>query len=244
MKPIALGFCFSMALATLGCGSDSPSGVPSGKDASGNDVSVSNKDAAADLVTSSDSKDGAQSVPDAATAEASRPLDAADATLGSDSTPDGNRIDGTGSDGEKLDTDRPMDTAPDQAGLEGGDVDAQIEIGFPCQGDSDCCIEIDACMSDAYLYSKAPGAAAAPRIPTSSMCTSCIPPAIQVRCVSGQCVGERVAYTSALTVDHCGYLHKVDGGMTALQYSIDAGAGPANDGGASTTKSVWSCSGS
>ncbi len=111
-------------------------------------------------------------------------------------------------------------------------------VGYPCRNDSDCCIEIDSCMNIAYLYSKAPGAAGPPAIqsPPGGMCTACIPPTIQVRCLSGQCVGERISgYPSSLMSDHCGYVALPDGGLTALQDIIDAGS--------VSTKSVWTCSG-
>jgi hypothetical protein len=126
-----------------------------------------------------------------------------------------------------------LDTGAPEAG-----IDSPAAVGFPCRNDSDCCIEIDSCMNIAYLYSRASGAAAPPTIqpPAGGMCTACMPPTIQVRCVSGQCAGERIAgYPAALMSGHCGYVALPDGGLTALQDVIDAGS--------VSTKSVWTCGG-
>jgi hypothetical protein len=126
------------------------------------------------------------------------------------------------------------------SGADGGGVDVLVSPdaqGFPCSNDSDCCIEIDGCMNVAYLYSRAPGAAPAPTFSTSpaGVCTACIPPAIQVRCVQSQCVGDRIIfdYPLALIDPHCGPID-LDGGTTSHALPIDASA-PA------PATSVWYC---
>jgi len=120
------------------------------------------------------------------------------------------------------------DTAPDTATV----------TTFPCRTDSDCCIAIDGCMAVAYLYSKGPDGAGPPSLPTHNlgdMCLACIPPAVQVRCVSKQCVGEKIStYSSQLTKDHCGYVNLPDGGLYALYETIDGGS-PA------PVRTTWSC---
>jgi hypothetical protein len=117
-------------------------------------------------------------------------------------------------------------------------ADSAAVTNFPCQNDSDCCVAIDVCMAVAYLYSKGPGGAGPPTLPTNSpgdMCLACIPPAIQVRCVSSQCVGEKISsYSSLLTVGHCGYITIPDGGIYALYETIDGGS-PV------PPRTTWSC---
>lgn len=193
-------------------------------------------------------KDGALSEGrDAGTTEdeaAGLGLDAARETAVTDVAAEGGGADGPVADGPArldvgdgrgLDLGSAVETpafAPDLA------AEVAMPSDFPCRRDSDCCIEIDTCMNVAYLYSKAPGAAPAPSIPPSTgWCTACIPPAIQVRCVSGQCIGERIAtYDSPLLFSHCGPVALPDGGMTAL-------ADVMGDGGAAAPKSVWTCGG-
>ena len=249
-------------LVIPGCGSDSPSGTQQSKDAAlgGKDASAPGSDVPA----TSDSKDLPPSSPDVSTGAESKdgPLLPGDVVgpqvdLPPDLAP-ADSWDVAAKDAtdalEAIDTamDMTMDTTVDSVVDRGGFLDATDErpsldgptvdvsalsavIGFPCRSDSDCCIEIDSCMNVAYLYSKGPGAAPAPEIPASTgMCTGCIPPTIQVSCMSGQCVGTRVSgYPGGLMNSHCGFV------------PLDAGthAPPNLDAGAPTTKSVWTCSG-
>lgn len=111
---------------------------------------------------------------------------------------------------------------------------------FPCSDDSECCIKTDTCMNVATMYSTAPGASPAPEIPSSGTCTKCIPPIIQVRCVSHQCVGERLPTASAPMVSsHCGPLKLPDAGTSGTHLLPplvpDASAPP--------PRSSWTCSG-
>jgi hypothetical protein len=133
--------------------------------------------------------------------------------------------------------------APAEAGAKDAPVtetamDSPVVTILPCRNDLDCCIAIDNCMATAYLYSKGPGGAGPPTLPTHNpgdTCLACIPPAVQVSCVSGQCVGEKLSsYSSQLTVGHCGTIAIPDGGMYALYESIDGGSvGP--------VRTTWSC---
>jgi hypothetical protein len=103
------------------------------------------------------------------------------------------------------------DTARQDAAPDAGAAEAP-PANYTCRGDSDCCIVVDTCMEVAYLYSNAPGATGRPTFPPTNTedCLRCIPPAVQVRCDQGQCVGEEltdgVDYNSPLRADHCGPL--------------------------------------
>ena len=251
MKRNGIGCLAVLALTAVGCGSDSPSELQQYKDADvdSKNAAVDSKDAPAvvdtrdvsapnaDVVVTADTKDVPAITSDAADAvealevaakdlapaEAPGFLDAGLDTVAVDLGP----IFDTGAERPAIDT-KTADLA----------ADSPATIGYPCRNDSDCCIEIDSCMNIAYLYSKAPGAAGPPAIqpPTGGMCTACIPPTIQVRCLSGQCVGERISgYPSSLMSGHCGYVALPDGGLTALEDVIDAGS--------VSTKSVWTCGG-
>lgn len=232
-----------LALAVTACGSDSPSEQRTHPDASvgGTDAPGAGRD----VVVTPDTYDSA--VPNAEVAVTPEtndiPMDTSDATH-----PEADAV-------EVLALASPDTSAPEAAidsspSFPRSDADIESDTGalevaidstpagFPCRSDSDCCIKIDNCMNIAYLYSKAPGAAAPPPIPSpdAGVCTACIPPAIQVRCMSGQCIGERISgYPSSLLHDHCGYVTLADGGLTALQEIIDAGS--------VSTKSVWTCGG-
>jgi len=112
------------------------------------------------------------------------------------------------------------DLAPADVAL---DVAEDVAVSDPeppdvrCRNDADCCIAIDNCMATAYLYSKAPGASAPPTFrPNDSGCLACIPPAVQVHCESGQCVGEKlsssVMWQGKIVQDHCGPVALPDAG--------------------------------
>ena len=247
MKCHRIGTLVALGLTIVGCGSDSPSEEVQYKDAAADSkdapaaasdvlVTADARDAvapSADVVGTADTKDAPTITDDAAKPQPDAlevPADASEAIA------DARIADLAGTFDSTFDSmvERPsLDTSAPEAA-----IDSSAVVGFPCRNDSDCCIEIDSCMNVAYLYSKAPGAAAPYAIqpPPGGMCTACIPPTIQVHCVSGQCTGERVAgYPSSLMSSHCGYVALPDGGLTALQDVIDAGS--------VSTKSVWTCSG-
>jgi hypothetical protein len=107
-----------------------------------------------------------------------------------------------------------------------------------CGSDSECCVSVDQCMARAQLGGTGPGPAPQP---DGGSCLACIPPAIQVQCVGGYCVGTRVTNlydsSSPLFRSHCGYVALPDAG-TAPPVSHHA----LTDGGVSYQTS-WSCGG-
>lgn len=243
MKRTLLASLVGLALATVGCGSDSPE-TPQNKDA------AANKDAppaGSDVLVVADAKDLAPTSPEAmpdlpapkdtpvaydvtkldvtAVDVADAPAkDVADAPVALDTTIDTVAVDQAGA----LDGARP--------GLDAQAVDLSAlpaVTSFPCRDDDDCCTTVDSCMGRVYLYSQGPGGSPASIPPSTGMCLPCMAPAIQVACVSGQCVGTKVSsYPSALLKSHCGTLSLTDAGAHAPK-KVDAGAPP--------TKSVWSC---
>jgi hypothetical protein len=250
MKRNVLGYLVVLMLTVAGCGSDSPSEPQTNKDAAmgkdapfpGSDVPAADtRDTAttnADVVVPADTKDAPVTTDDAGPQADTKDVraDARDAAADLpgvvDATADMAGVDFGGG----------LDASGERPGLETGApevaIDASAVKSFPCRNDSDCCILIDGCMNVAYLYSKAPGAAAPPTIPppAGGMCTACIPPAIQVRCVSSQCTGEKIpGYPSSLLTSHCGVVSIPDGGASNYHTSIDAGA--------VSTKSSWGCGG-
>jgi hypothetical protein len=133
-----------------------------------------------------------------------------------------------------IDIATPLDTSIDTNAIDGTPLDTVSEagvVGFPCRDDSDCCIVVDDCMSVAYLYSKAPGAAPPPGGFQHTNCATCMPPTVQVRCISGQCLGEKVPFMAALLSSHCGYV---------VSTNIGPDAGPSIDAGTPQV-SVWNC---
>jgi hypothetical protein len=117
---------------------------------------------------------------------------------------------------------------PDSAGPDA--ADAPPPANYTCRNDADCCIVVDTCNEVAHLYSLAPGATGPPSIsnPPGTMCVPCIPPAVQVRCDAGQCVGEKLSsgidYNSPLRKDHCGPLALPDAGAASIYQPAYAGA--------------------
>ena len=253
------GFCLLLA----GCGSGSSPQETQSKDATadgqtgstatgdtgkiadgpaslGGDSAVSGPETRSTDLLASAGQDGAQDrdLPGAP------PLDASPDSAAVDAARETLNLDGPGADG--VADARVPDLGP---GAEAGTVKADsadnradsssVSQDFPCRDDSDCCIVIDGCKNVAYLYSTAPGAAPEPTIPPpNDWCTGCIPPAIQVRCVARQCVGERISssYSGPLLSSHCGPVKLPDAGASGY-HDIPA------DASAPTPKSVWTCGG-
>jgi hypothetical protein len=107
------------------------------------------------------------------------------------------------------------DLAPDVVAAE-----ALAPANYSCRDDSDCCIAVDTCNEVAHLYSRAPGATGRPSFSPGTMCVPCIPPAVQVRCDQGQCLGEKIStgvdYNSAIRKDHCGPVALPDAGAASM----------------------------
>ena len=89
---------------------------------------------------------------------------------------------------------------------------AAITAGpFTCTKSSDCCVVVNACLSQAQIVLATDYTAAQADWPyCESQCNGCIPPIVEVGCVNGQCVGEVVdAGTmpepdASLYQSHCG----------------------------------------
>jgi len=81
-----------------------------------------------------------------------------------------------------------------------------------CSSDSDCCAVVDDCYAQAWLVTQAEKAEIEAYIAAlvHPACFSCIPPAVQVSCQSGQCVGVEVdigtSPPTGLMQTHCGTL--------------------------------------
>jgi hypothetical protein len=77
-----------------------------------------------------------------------------------------------------------------------------------CTKNSDCCVIINGCLSQAQIVSATNEAAAKGAWPyCDSMCNDCIPPAVVVGCDNGECAGKVVDFSDAspdLLMDHCG----------------------------------------
>lgn len=118
-------------------------------------------------------------------------------------------------------------TSPDAA----APLDAHASVTLPlCSTDDDCCVTVDSCMATATLSGKAgwgevPGAHFLP-----DPCVPCIPPAVDVQCQGGFCVGKRLI-GSYVGVSHCGRLS--DAGVPHA--TADAGTGP------TSYQTSWGC---
>jgi hypothetical protein len=207
------------------------------------------KDAAVDSQTGHDS---AVSQPDTSAGDAlilqdtpaSPQLDVAADSPVADADRDAPAVDGPQADGVVVIADAPVADLATDVDAATPTVDGAVNNAdglsgpqtFPCNDDTDCCIKIDTCLNDAYMYSMAQGASPEPTFTVDDYCTLCIPPAIQVRCEKHQCVGERIpSYTSGpLLTNHCGTLQLSDLDAHELHDFPD-------DAGASTPTSVWSC---
>jgi hypothetical protein len=77
-----------------------------------------------------------------------------------------------------------------------------------CQQNSDCCVVINTCLNEGQVVLSADFEEADKAFPyCGDRCTRCIPPSIQVACVSGKCVGEGksdVGATDDFRTSHCG----------------------------------------
>jgi hypothetical protein len=109
-----------------------------------------------------------------------------------------------------------------------------------CQVDGDCCVAVDACTAMAYLVGRNEYQAMVASIPSISSgletCLRCMPPAVQVRCNSGFCAGEKLSISSsALTTSHCGYVNLSDAGTST------GSAHAAVDAGTAASPSTWGC---
>lgn len=112
----------------------------------------------------------------------------------------------------------------------------------PCVTDSDCCVVIDRCINQALVVRSTDKDKVAALVsqPDPAGCTGCLLPAVQVACVSGQCVGTLVnefssdagvdaAVYMSLTTDHCGSIAGVSAKnvpLSDLRAEAILGCGP------------------
>jgi hypothetical protein len=138
-----------------------------------------------------------------------------------------------------VDLGAPADASAEAGKQDSAELDAASDVvaaeapapaNYTCRDDSDCCIVVDTCAEVAHLYSLAPGATGPPSIPPSTMCVPCIPPAVQVWCDLGQCVGEKVtvdfSYMGPLRQNHCGRVTQPDAGAASPYQPAYAGRQP------------------
>jgi hypothetical protein len=105
---------------------------------------------------------------------------------------------------------------------------AAITAGpFTCTKSSDCCVVVNACLSQAQIVLATDFAAAQTDWPTcESQCNGCIPPAVEVGCVNGECVGEVVdagtTPDASIYQSHCG-MDAVTVGSPASTHTFGCG---------------------
>jgi hypothetical protein len=81
---------------------------------------------------------------------------------------------------------------------------AILALPLTCTQNSDCCVVINDCTNQAQVVPASAYATAAAVWPScSNQCTGCIPPAVSVACVAGQCVGQ-ASTTSQAGMSSCG----------------------------------------
>jgi hypothetical protein len=104
-----------------------------------------------------------------------------------------------------------------------------------CSSDTDCCAVVDGCYAQMWLVTQTQKAEIETYIASTvhPACFACIPPAVQVSCQIGQCVGTELPYASGLPTElmqtHCGPVPVSGAG--------GAGTAPSATGGATTTAS-------
>jgi hypothetical protein len=104
---------------------------------------------------------------------------------------------------------------------------AQVTAGpVACTTNSDCCVVINQCVNEAQIVSATNKTKASAAMDTCGPCTACIPPAIQVGCDNGVCVGTVVDMSDAgpdLMQDHCGVDTPI--GFTPGKLAFSCGGG-------------------
>lgn len=87
---------------------------------------------------------------------------------------------------------------------------ALLQHPLDCTQNSDCCVVISSCTSDAQIVTAADYSAAGTAQPyCDNQCTGCVAPAIDVGCVNGKCVGQNLSNAmpppdDKLRANHCG----------------------------------------
>jgi hypothetical protein len=133
----------------------------------------------------------------------------------------------------------------------GGDDDPRAEASqyaidpIPCLQDSDCCVVNDSCHSTAYVVASKDTAKVSSLIASAdnSTCDRCVTPMLQVSCVSGACLGERIDFACSLPIpypgNHCG---KIELPASCLSSTTRDDAGTSfPDGGTSKPLAIFRC---
>lgn len=103
---------------------------------------------------------------------------------------------------------------------------AELTTGpITCSANADCCVIVNGCTNEAQIVAAADKTAAKAAWPyCDDLCTSCIPPAVEVRCDDGVCAGTVIPFPDASTdllQDHCG----VDAPITVTPGKLHFGCG-------------------
>jgi len=153
-----------------------------------------------------------------------------------------NDVGGAGGTGGQASTPSSSATAMGQGGgasIDAGSIDAAALscLGDPmkwkeltsipgaCQYDTDCCVIISPCLSEAQVVAEAQMEEALNVWPhCSGQCNDCVPPAIDVACIGGQCRGHMLIALkpdSPLRINHCGSNTKITPpvGMTDTHFA-------------------------
>jgi hypothetical protein len=89
-----------------------------------------------------------------------------------------------------------------------GDVaawEAATQAPIACTKNSDCCVVINLCVSEAQIVHASNADAAKAAWPYCDLdCKDCIPPEVSVFCHNSQCVGIAGEPSGSLPMDHCG----------------------------------------
>ncbi len=204
---------FGVALSLAACGNDAAVQAPSEQDA---------LSAAADALHERQST----LVPTDASAP-DVPFDPADATAPDLPLAPADAADMVAAPEPDAEPDVPGGVAGSDGRVLGSGADATYAELYPCRDDTDCCVGVVSCRGDdpmvtSYLYSRAPGAPLPPAYAAKLSCDAggyrliCDPYPIQVRCVSGQCVGRSAVNWqdtgTSLNRSHCGHVDVPDGG--------------------------------
>jgi hypothetical protein len=118
---------------------------------------------------------------------------------------------------------------------------------IPCAQDSDCCVVNDGCHSTAYVVAAKDSAKVSSLIASAdhTTCDRCVTPMVQLSCVSGVCVGQRVNIACSLATpypgNHCGTLD-VPSSCLPPSASEDPSTTPAA-GGALKPRAIIRCGG-
>ena len=135
----------------------------------------------------------------------------------------------------------------------GGSDDPRAEASqyaidpIPCLQESDCCVVNDGCHSTAYVVASKDSSKVSSLIASAdhSTCDRCVTPMLQVSCVSGVCVGERINFRCPLPMpypgNHCGRL-EVPPSCLSSSTTDDGGTNLPN-GGALKPLGIFRCGG-